>query len=125
MTRPFRTALIGFGRIGSTYSEDPKIKEYFKYATHVEVLEEHPLFELGAVVDTDEQAVNLARQRLKKAQISSDIKEIAANYDPEIVVIATPPNVRMGIVDCFRNLLGVVVEKPLGRNAKEDRKSTL
>ena len=119
MTRQFRTALIGFGRIGSTYSEDPKIKKFFKYATHVEALEEHPLFELGAVVDTDEQAIHLAGQRLKNAQISSDLKAIAADYDPEIVVIATPPNVRMGIVNCFRNLLGVVVEKPLGRNTKE------
>lgn len=112
----WKTALIGFGQIGAGLADDPIHATSFPYATHAQVLRDHPAFNWIAVVDP----VAAAR---KSAQAVWGVKETAASAQAlpsakeiEVAVIATPPNGRLALLDDLPNLKAVLVEKPLADN---------
>lgn len=116
MTTPLRTAIIGFGKIGAGYADDPVMARHIRYSTHVQVLSEHPAFDLVAVVDPSQEARDLARSRWKVEACFADTGALAELADIDLAVIATPPDDRLAAIDPLPNLKAVVVEKPLGRN---------
>lgn len=119
MTLPLRTVLIGFGMMGAGFARDPVMARYFKYASHAQVLASHPLFSWEAVVDLSEKALAVAREQYRVPILAHDVEELRRLYDPEVAVIATPPNGRREILDKLPNLKGVMVEKPLGMSLSE------
>lgn len=119
MTDRFRTILIGFGKIGARYAEDPVMARYFPYATHAQVLADHPAFEWEAVVDPSEEALERARTRWQVPYAVRSVEESPHHYQPEVAVIATPPQFRRGIIEQLPTLRAVLVEKPLGRTVAE------
>ena len=51
---------------------------------------------------------------------ANNINEIVTDDEIDIVLILTPPNVRLDIIkECVVNKKAILVEKPLGRNAKD------
>lgn len=115
MTRSrLRTVIVGFGKIGAGHAEDPIMARYYPYATHAQVLAVHPHFAWEAVVDPAATALEAARQHWRIPWAFSSIDELAGQYQPEIAVIATPPETRLAVVEKLPNLRGVLVEKPLG-----------
>ena len=116
MTRRFRTVIIGFGKIAEGYAEDPVMARYFSFATHAQVLAAHPLFEWKAVVDPSERALERASTQWQIPYVAKTVEELVHGYDyqPEVAVIATPPQGRLGIIGRFPTLRAVLVEKPLG-----------
>ena len=120
IAKPLRTIVIGFGKMSSTYANDPVMAKYYRYATHAQVLVDNPDFEWLAVVDPLEAArldAKIGWAVPFVAENLADIKELAAEID--VAVLATPPESRMGIIDALPNLRAVLVEKPLGRTLKE------
>jgi predicted dehydrogenase len=117
--RPWRAVLIGLGRVGMGYADDPVMARSMPYAAHAQVLADHPEFEWGAVVDLSEDARAEAVRRWQVAFTAATAEEVAEHYAPEVAVLATPPEVRLSIVDRLPGLRGVMVEKPLGRTAAE------
>lgn len=116
---PLRTAVIGFGKIGAGYADDPVMARHYPYATHAQVLAEHPAFAWQAVVDPSDEALSLARKRWHIPHACRDLDELSARFAPEVLVLATPPEGRTDILLRFPRVKAVVVEKPLGRNAQE------
>jgi predicted dehydrogenase len=96
MTRPLNTAIIGFGMIGAGFAADPVKAGQIPYATHAQVLADHPGFEWRAVVDARPRARAEARDRWGVPAVAES-------------------------VDQLPGLRAVLVEKPLGRDLAEAR----
>ena len=55
-----RTVLVGAGKIGHGYADDPAMAKYYEFATHAQVLSAHADFAWGAVIDSSAQAADAA-----------------------------------------------------------------
>ena len=109
-----RTAIVGFGRVAQGYAKDALTARHFRYATHAQVLAEHPDYRWVAVVDPDREALRTAAEEWQVSRAverTSDLGAEAAEVD--VAVLATPPESRLGVLDDFPRLRAVVVEKPL------------
>lgn len=118
---PLRAAVVGLGRIGVGYAADPVMARFYPYATHAQVLAAHPAFEWGGAVDPAAGARAAARE-WGVPHLASSVEELAKAYEPEVVVIATPPELRAGILERLPSVRAVLVEKPVGRTAEEGRR---
>jgi predicted dehydrogenase len=115
------TALIGFGNIGAGYSFDSRQAAHFRYSTHVQVLAEHPDFDLQVVIDTSESARAQATNYWKVPNTEPTLNDYVYAQAIEFAVIATPPDVRIGLIDQMPALKGVMIEKPLGQDISQAR----
>jgi len=102
-----KTVLVGFGRIANSIRHDKKISRYFKYASHAQVLRDHPDFDWIGVVDPDKEA----REEAEKWRVEYVGEDV---IDAEFAVLAIPPQYRMAVIDEMPSLKKVLVEKPLG-----------
>jgi predicted dehydrogenase len=118
-TPPFKTALIGFGMTGAGYAEDTVMAKYFPYATHAQVLADHPLFSWQAVVDPSDMALKAARDKWNIPLTVKSVDALLKKLKPDVAVIATPPGHRIEIIKKLTNLRAVFVEKPLGETYQE------
>lgn len=115
-----KTLLVGLGKMGQGYADDPEMAKYFKYATHAQVLSRHPAFDWQAMVDIDDGALAVANDSWKvahKGRCIADLGSLAG--DTEMAVIATNPGLRLAMIDELPNLKAVLVEKPLGGTLAE------
>lgn len=119
MARPLRTAIVGFGAIADTLGDDQKMRKYFGAASHVEVLKSLPMFDLGAVLDPREEPRRRASLHWGVPNVFSTNADFLEGYDPEVLVITSPPGQRFELLSLCRNLKGVFLEKPLGDEAFE------
>ena len=115
------TALLcGLGRIGSKYSEDQKTAKYFQYATHAQVLNDHPGIRWVGAIDP----CSYAREEVERkwgVPCFADAED-AAFLNPDFIVLATHPgDNRLEILTKFKNVRYILVEKPLGRTLQEAR----
>lgn len=104
MDRLFKTALIGLGKMGVKNATDVKVSAHYKYSSHIEVLRDHPSFDCGALYDHD---------RSIDGQSFSNVEDIAKDYCPDVLVLATPPTGRLEIIKKFSNLKAIIMEKPI------------
>jgi predicted dehydrogenase len=116
---PFKTVLIGFGMSGAGYAEDPVMGKYFRYATHAQVLADHPLFSWQAVVDLSETALKAARDKWNIPVTVKSMEALLKRLKPDVAVIATPPEHRIEVIKKLPDLRAILVEKPLGGTYQE------
>ena len=119
MNAPLKTLLVGLGNMGATYTEDITMGKLVPYATHGQVLADHPAFDLFAAVDISEEACNKVQQLWSVPNVAQTLGEIDELNSIEVVVLATPPSVRLSVIDVLPNLKAIVVEKPLGQTYAE------
>jgi len=119
--RGLKTALFGFGMMGAGFATDRMMGRYFKYATHGQVLREHPRFSWEAVVDPSEEACTLARRQWGVPIAVTNLDGLPDHLELEVAVIATPPGRRLEIVEGLKGLKAVMVEKPLGETCEESQ----
>ncbi len=119
MTKKLRTIIVGFGQIADGLRHDAKMAKYFTYATHAQVLSEHPAFDWLGAVDPSEQAQRAARENWNIPYVAGDLASVAREVKPEIAIIAAPPGERAEIVQQLPTLKAVLVEKPLGVGGEE------
>ncbi len=105
---PYKTALIGLGKMGMQNAKDAKLAQHYKYSSHIEALNDHPDFDCAALYDVNPE--NMAGQKF------STLEQIADEYKPEIIVLATPPSARLEIIKSFSNLKAIVIEKPVAHD---------
>lgn len=116
----FATALFGCGNVGAGYSDDPVMARHYPYASHNQVLSDHPGFDWIAAIDTNPEtaAAVAARHGLQTHGTGTDFPEAPGI---EVAVLATPPGARQKIIDALPALRAVIVEKPLGATPEEAR----
>ncbi len=111
---PFRTVLIGFGKIAAGNAADPVMSKTYKYACHAQVLKAHPAFDWRAVVDPSPEARRRAREDWGVKHVFATLEELYDIYPPDIAVISTPPDARLEILRHLPEVRAILVEKPLG-----------
>lgn len=117
MSRRYRTALVGVGRIGATYADDSLTQRHYRFASHAHVLSKHPAFAWEAAVDSDPVALAQARERWRFAHAAASMSDLLKRYEPEVLVLATPPTIRRSAIETCPGLRAVLCEKPLGVDA--------
>jgi predicted dehydrogenase len=110
------TALVGFGNIAEGYSRDTKMSSAIRFATHAQVLKEHPRFSWNHVVDARSTRLGVAARDWGIQNLALDCIGLPGRESIEALVLATPPesSARLDVLDAFPNLGAVMVEKPLG-----------
>ena len=119
MTEPLRTVLVGCGRIGAGYADDPLTARHYRYSTHAQVLGDHPAFAWEAVVDPRATVRDGVAAKWGVPRAVGRVEDLGDPDRPEVAVIATPPDGRLEIVDALPGLRAVIVEKPLGLSLPE------
>jgi predicted dehydrogenase len=109
-----KTVLIGCGNVGANYATDPVMARYYPYATHAQVLAVHPYYAWDAVVDLSDKALEIVRCQWKISLATHNIQELPEAFQPDVAIIATPPEERIQILEQLPTLQAVLVEKPLG-----------
>lgn len=110
-----KVAIIGFGQIAQSYSEDLLLKKYYQFVSHVEVVIDHPLLSLCVVVDPSPERLQVAKNKYACPYVFESISELPDEIrnNIDILVLATPPEIRLQAIQLFSNLRAVVLEKPI------------
>ena len=100
MSKKIRAAVIGCGS--------------WAREAHLPALAQHPQADIVALVDPDMQARTEAAQLFNVAQTYSDAKDLYAQQDVDVVVVATPHSAHFGSAcDALNAGAHVLIEKPM------------
>ena len=113
---PAPTVLIGFGMIGAGFASDRTMSTHFDYASHAQVLRDHPAFNWKGVVDPAPQA-RAAAETWGVPLVVAHINDLPDEFKPEVAVIATGPDNRGEALACLDSLRLAIMEKPLGTDS--------
>ena len=91
----YKTALIGFGKIGAILSKDPVHDKSYPYSTHAKVLQHHPNFEWVSVVDLSEENRAYAKLIWGIEDTAQCGEQLINKNEIEIAIVATPPSYRL------------------------------
>ena len=119
MTSPLQAVLVGAGKVGAGYASDPLMARFYPYATHAQVLAAHPAYDWVAVVDPSADVRDEAVARWGVGIAVADAGELEGLCEPDVAVIATPPQARAQIITALPSLTAAIVEKPLGVDTAE------
>lgn len=117
--KKYKTIIVGFGKVADSIVKDKKMSNFFKYQSHAQVLNDHPNFDWIAVVDPNEEALKSARENWKINLAVKYVKDLPKNLDPDVIVLATKTDIRLEVIKSFKNLKGLIIEKPLASSIKE------
>ena len=122
MAKKFRAAIIGCGRIGSEFDEDPKRKYV---ATHAGAYANVGKCKLAAVCDSDQAKLNKCIKRWSVPAGYNDYKKMMAKESIDIVSVCTPPHTHYPIIKDlvnYKGLKAIFCEKPISDNLRDGRK---
>lgn len=108
-----KALLIGCGKIGSTFADDPKIKGVLAHAQAYSLC---PQTELAAVVDAEPAAAKRCAARWSVPVWGTDARQILAEIRPEIVSVCSPDETHHAMIRAVLEspgLRAVFAEKPL------------
>ena len=111
--------MVGFGMVADGFADDPLMTRYFSYATHAQVLADHPRLDWIAVVDPSDEARARAAGRWGVRHCVGHVDDLPSSVAPEVVVVATPPDHRRGLIERWPSLRAAMVEKPLAPTLEE------
>lgn len=109
----YRAAVIGCGRIGSEFADDPRVKGIYTHAGAYAACADTALV---AVCDTDPERARRCAERWSGAAAYSDVRSLMAEARPEIVSVCTPDATHQAVLAEVLGADGVravLAEKPL------------
>jgi predicted dehydrogenase len=115
----FHAAVIGCGKIGSGFADDPLLAG--DVYTHAEAYVRSPSTELVAVCDRDADVAQRCGERWNVASFTT-IERLLASAEAEIVSICTPDKTHYAIAKLAieaQSVRAILCEKPLATNVEE------
>lgn len=115
----YRTALIGCGKIGSEFDDQPRTEGVYSHAGAYQAC---PDTSLVAVCDTDADKLLRCGRKWKVEKLYQNANSMLAEISPEIVSICTPDETHY---DLLREALGtsgvraILAEKPIATNPEQ------
>ncbi len=109
----YRAALIGCGKIGSEFADDPRVEGIYSHAGAYDACSKTTL---AAVCDTDFERNQRCGQRWGVGACYSDPQQLLLEQQPEIVSICTPDPTHTSLLQLvleFPCVRAVLAEKPL------------
>jgi predicted dehydrogenase len=116
-----KAALIGCGKIGSEFADDPRIKGIY---THAAAWRACPGLELAAVCDRDPERARRCAERWNVARWYVDPATMLKDIRPDIVSICTPDATHSALLELAIDntaTRAVLMEKPLALSLEEGR----
>lgn len=112
----FRVAIIGAGNIACG-ADAPDSKEFL---THAHAIHDNPSLLLVVLVDVDEERVTVEARKWDTKPYT-DIEAMFMVENPDVVVIATPDNTHVDMLECVlaKKPKLIVYEKPIATNEEE------
>ena len=119
----YRAALIGCGKIGSLYADDPRMKG--DVYSHAEAYVRCPGTELVAVCDADPASAAQCAARWQVAASFTDVDAMVRSVRPELVSVCTPDATHFGVVSQLLAAAhpprAILCEKPLALSVAQGR----
>jgi predicted dehydrogenase len=113
------TVIIGFGNIAQGYADDPKMSKAYPYATHAQVLKDHPAFAWTAVVDPSEANRKIAQEKWGIFTCVAEVSQLPKEQNFDVAVISTPTEARWSVMQSLPAVKGICLEKPIAKNKAE------
>lgn len=116
MSQPLNTVLIGCGKIAVQYGLDQRYRRWYHYATHADVLAQHPHFNWVAAIDPMRKARAAVQKKWPAVAVAPSLTTLPSTLPLlEVAVIATPPAQRLAVLAKLPDSIkALIVEKPLG-----------
>ena len=111
--------LVGFGSVAEGLASDERMGQHFCYASHAEVLRDHPAFNWKAVIDPSPKARQRAKEVWRVPMVFETVDEGIERIRPDLVVIATPPDDHLTTFKKLETVRGILLEKPVATNITE------
>jgi len=114
----YRAAVIGCGRIGSEFADDPRVRGVY---THAGAYGTCPDTELVALCDSDPEKLAKCGRRWGVGDLYTDYHELFRDQAPDIVSICTPDSTHEAIIRSALQAKGVaaiLAEKPVTTDVK-------
>lgn len=95
--------------------------DYFSHITHADVLRDHPDFTVSHIIDPDPVCRKRGADLFPMAQCIAKLEECdpAALATVDVVILATPPHIRLVTLNFFPNCCAVLSEKPIAANLED------
>lgn len=109
----YRALLLGCGKIGSEFADDPLIEGVY---THAGAYEAHPATSLVAVCDASPEKAERCALRWGVTHWGTDPVKLLSAVQPDIVSICTPDETHVDLIDAALatpSVRAVFAEKPL------------
>jgi predicted dehydrogenase len=109
----FRAAIIGCGKIGSEFADDPRIKDIY---THAGAYVHCHQTELVAVCDKEREKSERCKDRWQLTDYYTDYKQMISETEPDIVSVCTPDQTHFEIIRTILtsfDVQAIFAEKPL------------
>lgn len=118
-TEYVRVAIIGCGLIGAEWDRASPANKFA--LTHARAFSQHPRARLVALCDRDEELARRTANYWHVAHSYTEPKQLFAEQNIDVVVIATPSAVRWTVIEpaVTAGVKVVVIEKPLARTLEE------
>lgn len=114
-----RTAVIGCGKIGSEFADDPRVKGIY---SHAGAYAASSRARLVAVCDVDGARAQRCATRWSLPHAYTDVRQMLAQEQPDIVSVCTPDathaEVLQAVIACGA-ARGILAEKPLAASAND------
>ncbi len=112
----FRAAIIGCGKIGSEFADDPLIKDIY---THAGAYVQCPDTDLVAVCDKEKEKSELCKDRWHVSNCYTDYERMISESQPDIVSVCTTDHTHFDIIRTIlksSSVKAIFAEKPLALN---------
>jgi len=109
----YRAAVIGCGKIGSEFADDPRVQGVY---SHAGAYAKCPETELVALCDSDPEKLARCGRRWGVGGLYTDYRELLRDQPPDIVSICTPDSTHEKIIRSALQAKGVaaiLAEKPV------------
>ena len=114
----YRTAIIGCGRIGSLFEDDPLRG---KPCTHAGALARIPEADLVSACDIDEERLRAFGKRYGVDRLYADYREMLEREELDILIVSswTPTHPEIVLKAAEKKIRGVLCEKPIALHSGE------
>lgn len=115
----YRAAIIGCGKIGSEFADDPRIMDIY---THAGAYVHCYGTELVAVCDKEREKSERCKDRWHIPECYTDYKMMISETEPDIVSVCTPDQTHFEIIRTIltsSNVKAILAEKPLALNVND------
>lgn len=115
----YRAAIIGCGKIGSEFADDPRINGIY---THAGAYVYCPDTDLIALCDKDQKKTERCKDRWHVPDCYTDYEKMLLETKPDIVSVCTPDQTHFEVIRTiltFSNVKAVFAEKPLALNVND------
>ena len=115
----YRAAIIGCGKIGSEFADDPRIKDIY---THAGAYVHCPDTELVAVCDNEPEKSEICKERWNIPSNYTDYERMLSETEPDIVSVCTPDQTHFQIIHkilTISKVKAIFSEKPLALTVNE------